>query len=368
MSSFQQTFAKDSSIDKSTNGDDWTPVKQHIKKAPSSQKPSQDSSKQSWKTGGGWKYAKAKPIAVQNSDSTSSEEILTSQPVQPVQQDQKEAQELASGSDNQTNSNSVRKPRGPPRGIEVRLDKEWKDWVRGLVPNKGANKPDRLVMDEIGKLKANQDITFFKFKQIVCMIFHQALKTNRNTLIQQIIKRWKDSRYEIIELIDSTYDRCKPIFQACWSGSLDCIQLIVASDPTGQVLKSVHPSKPEETIMDTLTMGMNRALTDNPSNVQIFHRRYTECINYIQAATRRMESLEQNSDSSNEISPELRDEIEKIKTSGSNVVEDFVAKIAEYYIDNQEVATNFFKAVKELTDPTMFDQIDSRLKDEGIEL
>lgn len=265
------------------------------------------------------------------------------------------------------------KPRGPPQGIIVRLDKEWKDWVRSLVPNKGTVKSDKAVMDEIANLRGKPDVKLTKFKNIVCMIFHQALKTNRNTLIQHIIKRWKDSRFDIIELIDSTYDNCKPIFQACWSGSLDCIQLIVASDQTGEILKSVHPSKPTETIMDTLRMGMNRALIDNPSNVQIFHRRYTECIDYIQASIRRMVEIDLETSGSvcNSVDLELCAEIERKMNVGSSMsdkVEDFVASIATLYLDDQNEATKYFLKLKELASPQVSQMVENRLGDEGIEL
>ena len=371
MSSFQESFAKtlNSSID-----DEWTPApvknfkpkkQQPLKAAVFSAKPNLAL------------IDNSKPIindCEKNCSATSSLEVQNSQSMCSLSGLQSSDKSCLSGLQpsgpaKQTFSEGTRKPRGPPKGINVILDKEWKDWVRALVPNKGANKPDRLVMDEISKLKSKPDVTLYKFKQIVCMIFHQALKSNRNTLIQQIIKRWKDSKFDIIELIDSTCDRCKPIFQACWSGSLDCIQLIVASDQTDQILESVHPSKPDETILMTLTMGMNKAITDNPSNVEIFNRRYTECIEYIQTAIRRMEAnkVTDETDIAINIPFDIRDEIENLKLS-EGVVEQLCIKIVDLFLSDQSLATNYFNAVKTLVQTDVFNQIDQRLKDEGIVL
>ncbi len=276
--------------------------------------------------------------------------------------------------------------RKPPSGIFVNLGPEWKKFVRDLIPNKAARTSDDTVMNEISKVKSNSTISNFEFKKIVCMMFHQALKTDRNSLVDKIINCWTRSGYNIVELIDSTFDGCKPMTQACWSGSISCIKSLIAADSSGSVLHTIHPTK-NETILDTLMLGRNFAISKDPDNSIFAAERFNNCEKFIKTAMARQEAakVEITAESSNSISPELKESIDKIveEGSGSNdsIINLLVLKLAELYLENEEKSTacarslsqrdrltEYFEAVKMTVEPEIFSQIDSRLKDEGIEL
>lgn len=270
-------------------------------------------------------------------------------------------------------ASSSRGPRKPPSGLFVNLGKEWKEFVRKLIPNKSAKTSDETVMNEISKVKTNPQVTNFEFKKIVCMIFHQALKTDRNSLVDKIINCWTRSGYNIVELIDSTYDGCKPMTQACWSGSIYCIQRLIAADLSGSVLYTVHPTK-NETILDTLLLGKNYAITKEPDTALFAADRFDKCEKFIKAAMARHEASQKESESSvsnSSISLEIKESIDRIieEADGSNdsIVNQLVLKLVDLYLEDQEKSAEYFGAVKIIVGAEVFNQIDSRLKDEGIE-
>jgi hypothetical protein len=276
-------------------------------------------------------------------------------------------------SDDASTSSRPRGPRKPPSGIFVNLGPAWKKFVRDLIPNKSSKTKDETVMAEISKVKSNPNVTNFEFKKIVCMIFHQALKTDRNTLVDKIINCWTRSGYNIIELIDSTYDGCKPMTQACWSGSIYCIQRLVAADMSGSVLYTVHPTK-NETILDTLMLGKNFAIQKDPDTALFVVDRFEKCESFIKAAMARQESskaaacdVEVQS-----ICPEIKESIDGIigGTDGSSAstVDQLTLKLIDLYLEDQEKSAEYFKAVKSIVNDEIFNQIDSRLKNEGLEL
>jgi len=275
--------------------------------------------------------------------------------------------------DEGSTSSKPRGPRKPPSGIFVNLGPDWKKFVRGLIPNKSSKTSDDMVMNEISKVKTNPNVTNFEFKKIVCMIFHQALKTDRNTLVDKIINCWTRSRYNIVELIDSTYDGCKPMTQACWSGSIYCIQRLTAADPSGSVLYTVHPTK-NETILDTLQLGKNYAIEKDPATALFSADRFDKCERFIRTAMERHEAskLSELETVSTTISPEIKESIDSIveAAEGSNttIIDELTLKLIDLFLEDQSKSTEYFKAVKDSVDAEIFNQIDSRLKDEGIEI
>jgi hypothetical protein len=273
-------------------------------------------------------------------------------------------------SDDGSTSSRPRGPRRPPSGIFVNLGKEWKDFVRGLIPNKSSKTKDETVMNEISKVKSNPKVSNFEFKKIVCMIFHQALKTDRNTLVDKIINCWTRSGYNIIELIDSTYDGCKPMTQACWSGSIYCIQRLVAADPSGSVLYTVHPTK-NETILDTLMLGKNSAIQKDPATALFSSDRFEKCEKFIKTAITRLESSSK-AESVESICPELKESIDGIiesaEGSDASIVDQLTLKLVDLYLEDQSKSEEYLKAVKVSVKSEIFNQVDTRLKDEGIEL
>jgi hypothetical protein len=354
MSSFKQSFAPESSIN------DWVtvstkPVKKFygsVSKA-ISEKPSASGSEKPSASGS---EKPSGPINIKHSDDASASS--TSRP---------------------------RGPRKPPSGIVVNLSKDQKDFVRKLVPNKltGAKSGsgikssvvnDETIMKEIGNIKHVSD---WEFKKIVCMIFHQAIKTDRNTLIERIIKQWKAARYHMIELLDSTFDGCKPMTLACWSGSISCIKTIVSADPSGQILSTVHPTK-GETILQTLARGKNYALDQDPASAVFTSSKFDECERFIRKAmlavkARAEAEAESNSASvaekvSTVFDPVLIAEIEEIKSSGGDLVFELSLKLADLFASDKTAMSNTFGCIKALVDKGIVDQIELSLKNEGIDL
>lgn len=260
-------------------------------------------------------------------------------------------------------------PRKPPSGIFVNLGKDWKDFVRKLVPNEQRGNSivrDNSILDEIAKLKRNPSVSNFEFKKIVCLIFHQAIKTDRHSLIESIIKQWNAAKYNIIELIDSTYDSCKPMTQACWSGSLFCIRTIISADPSGQILSTVHPTK-GETILETLMAGKSYALKKDPTSALFIAERFDKCERFIRDAQRGLAEKESDSNAKSEIDQSVREEIEDTKLLSSDLVSDLSLKLVDLYLSDQTVANKYFNAARVLVDKEIFEQININLQNEGFE-
>jgi hypothetical protein len=232
-------------------------------------------------------------------------------------------------------------------------------------------------MKEIGNIEQNPGVSDWEFKKIVCMIFHQAIKTDRNTLIERIIKQWKAARFNMIELLDSTFDDCKPMTLACWSGSISCIKTIVSADPTGQILSTVHPTK-GETILQTLAGGKNYALVQDPASAVFTSSKFDECKRFIDDAmlavkARAEAEAESKSASvaekvSTVFDPVLTAEIEEIKSSGGDLVFELSLKLADLFASDQTAMSNTFGCIKALVDKGIVDQIELSLKNEGIDL
>jgi len=272
-------------------------------------------------------------------------------------------------SDNASTSTRPRGPRRPPSGIFVNLESKWKKFVRDLIPNKSSRTSDKTVMEQISKVKTNPDVSYFEFKKIVCMIFHQALKTDRNTLVDEIIKYWNKNKYPIVELIDSTCDDCKPMTQACWSGSIYCIQRLISVDLSGAVLYTIHAKK-NETILKTLEQGKLNAMK-NPDSALFTKDRFEKCEKFIREAIERLESSKKSASRDGEeeqISSEIKESIDGIIESSESIVDQLVLKLVDLYLEDQAKSSEYFKAVKTIVEADVFNQIDSRLKNEGIEL
>ena len=268
-------------------------------------------------------------------------------------------------------------PHKPPSGIFVNLGPQWKKFVRDLIPNRqpgvNSNIKDDKILDEITKIKRNSTIKPFDFKKIVCMIFHQAIKTDRQTLIERIIKLWSGSKYNMIELLDSIYDGCKPMTQACWSGSLFCIKTVVSADSTGEILFTVHPTK-GETILQTLANGKNYAFEKDPQSGIFINDRFEKCEKFIKDAMAKVESTKLNASlviDSLAIDPSIRNEIESIiacAVTPLSSIDQLSMILVDLFLADQDSAIEYFKGLKALADSDIFNQINSRLKDEGIEL
>lgn len=266
-------------------------------------------------------------------------------------------------------------------GIRVVLNKEnikWREFVRKLIPNKFTeaavnttaknSKPTTLSDDTIFKeiLKIRNQVENYIFKMIVCMTFHQAIKTNRYTLISKIITFWKKSNYNIMELINSIYDECNPMTQACWCGSLECIKTIVAADPTNNILQTVHPIK-GETLLQTLNSGKMFAVNKDRSYMIYITDRYNRCEVFITNSLARLKADQENVSESINIEPEIRSEIDEILLQ-SSPLSSLIDKIIGLYLSDIESAKNYFKAVQHLAPADLVLQITQQLADEDIEL
>jgi hypothetical protein len=278
------------------------------------------------------------------------------------------------------------RPREPrkPSGIYVNLGPEWKKFVRNLLPNSlaGGGKVvrDETILDEIGKVKAKPDVSNLEFKKIVCMIFHQAIKTDRHSLIERIIKQWECARYNIIELIDSNYDGCKPMTQACWSGSMFCIRTIVSADPTGQILSTVHPTK-GETILETLAGGKEYAIRKDPQSAIFILDKFDKCERWLREAISAHKAKVQASKAeaaqaeaaqadaaSTSSDPKIIEEIESIKLAGGDIVGELSLKLIDMYLTNSSKMSEYFEAVKACVDEPTVEQIKTSMGNEGIDL
>jgi hypothetical protein len=259
-----------------------------------------------------------------------------------------------------------------PTGIVAILDSKTKTIIRELLPNTGKNIADSKIIDMITNMKSDQTLKLFDFKKGVVMIVHQATKKDRASLIFKIFNMWKRYKFPMIELIDSVYDNCKPITQAVWNGSIDCIRTIVSADPdlSNTVLQTINSKG--ETLEQTLTLGKSYALSKDPSNAIFIEERFKECEKFISSALltqkrHNEESLDIEvivdcSSKKLDISSEIMSEIIQIQTSETELM----LKIASVYGDDIELSHKYFLATKQSVDEDMFKRIEDTLKDEGI--
>jgi hypothetical protein len=261
-----------------------------------------------------------------------------------------------------------------PKGITIILAPEWKNFVRRHLPNvrnetsesfSGSSKKpsysgssDSQIMTEINSLRNNKTIKLFDYKKIVAMMLHQAVKNDRYSLIEKLISSWTMSKFNLVELLESSYDKCKPMTQACWNGSISCIQLLVSSDPTGTILFTRNEEK-NETILETLMTGRRYAIRNNPSNASYIEDRYDRCENFIKTALRNK--------AMKDIPDDIREEINEIG-SATNVAEELALRIATMYMDDVERANTIFRAATICLDKAVIATAKDMLLNEGMSI
>ena len=221
------------------------------------------------------------------------------------------------------------------------------------------------------KMKNDSALKLFDFKKRVVMILHQALKKDRSPLISKIFDMWKNfnypkNNYPMIELIDSIYDNCKPITQAVWNGSIECIRLIVSVDPelSSIILNTINTKG--ESLEQTLNLGKSYSLKKNPSAAVFIEERFNICFQFLRSATlTQKRHIDESLDCKESLEPDISieiNEIMKIVDSESEIM----FKIALQYGDNFELAHKYFLATKKCVAKEFFEEIEQKLKDEGI--
>ena len=261
-----------------------------------------------------------------------------------------------------------------PAGIVAILDAETKQIIREVLPNSGKNVADTKIMSMIATMKTN-GMKLIDFKKRVVMIFHQAIKKDRGPLVNKIIEMWNRSKFPLIELLDSTYDSCKPITQAAWCGSIDCFRVIVANDTTNTVLQTINSKG--ETLDRTLLLGKSYALSKDPSNAVFIEDRFNECNRYLASSLETQKRHAADNKSGQESKPLSPEQIEiQAFLSELNVASaemDIMLKIISIYGDNAELAKNYYLQAKEYLVAKMatsandiIKSIDENLSDNGI--
>ena len=265
-----------------------------------------------------------------------------------------------------------------PAGIVAILDAETKQIIREVLPNSGKNVADTKIMSMIATMKTN-GMKLIDFKKRVVMIFHQAIKKDRGPLVNKIIEMWNRSKFPLIELLDSTYDSCKPITQTAWCGSIDCFRVIVANDTTNTVLQTINSKG--ETLDRTLLLGKSYALSKDPSNAVFIEDRFNECNRYLASAleTQKRHAADSKSGDSKckvSLSPdqiEIQAFLTELNIESAEI--DIMLKIISIYGDNAELAKNYYLQAKEylvdkMSTPDELDKIiksiDENLSDNGI--
>jgi hypothetical protein len=277
----------------------------------------------------------------------------------------------SSSSDRSSDTNHSVRSQRIPAGIVAILDTKAKAVIRELLPNTGKNIADSKIIEMMASMKNDRTLKLFDYKKRVVMILHQAIKKDRAPLISKIFDMWKRSKFPMIELIDSLYDNCKPITQAVWNGSIDCIRSIVSADIelSNTVLQTINSKG--ETLEQTLALGKSYALSKDPSSAIFIDERFKECKKYITSALATQKRHDEETldievivdcNSKLDISNEIITEIMEIQTSEI----DLMLKIASVYGDDIELSRKYFLATKQSVDEDMFKRIEDTLKDEGI--
>ena len=266
---------------------------------------------------------------------------------------------------NNINNNDNKKNR-IPTGIIAILDKASKEKIREFLPNNGNSLSDSKIIDMISTMKNDSSLKLFDFKKRVVMIFHQALKKDRYLLVSKIFDMWKKFKFPMIELIESTCDSCKPITQAVWNGSIECIRLIVSFEPelSSIILNTINTKG--ESLEQTLNLGKSYSLKKNPSAAVFIEERFNICFEFITSATlTQKRHINESVNCKDSLEPDISieiNEIMKIVDSESEIM----FKIACQYADDFELAHKYFLATKKCVAKEFFEEIEQKLKDEGI--
>ena len=265
---------------------------------------------------------------------------------------------------------SAQKQYRAPSGIIAKLDAPTKQFIREVLPNSGKNIPDTRIMDMIAIMRSDPRLKLIDFKRRIVMICHQAIKKDRGPLVVKIFEMWQKSKFPLIELIDSTYDNCKPITQAVWCGSIECIRIIVSLDPTNTVLQTINTKG--ETLDHTLTLGKSYALGKDPSNAVFISERFNQCQAFLTSAleTQKRHEIETSSETADANNKKCESAVSKqaimeISEIAKSEI-DIMLKIISVYGDDIELAQQYFLAAKECVSPELFTTIEDALKDEGI--
>jgi len=256
-----------------------------------------------------------------------------------------------------------------PTGIVAVLDKASKEKIREFLPNNGNSLTDSKIIDMIIKMKNDSSLKLFDFKKRVVMILHQALKKDRYPLVSKIFDMWKKFKFPMIELIDSTCDNCKPITQAVWNGSIECIRLIISLEPelASMILNTINTKG--ESLEQTLNLGKSYSLKQNSSAAVFIEERFNTCSKFLTSAiltnNRHInESVNYKDFLEPNISIEINEIMEMMKIDDSE--SEIMYKIALQYADNFELAHKYFLATKKCVAKEFFEEIEEKLKDEGI--
>jgi hypothetical protein len=190
------------------------------------------------------------------------------------------------------NEKKVQKPRVPV-GLIIKTNIEDRVIIRQLLPNEGKDVSDKFIFDFINKILISSNDNLIEKKRKIGMIFHQSIKRDRTNIINFIFELWKKKNFPTIELIDSIYDNCKPITQAGWCGSINCLRTIVS---IGGDVNNINNKN--ETLLDTINKGKEYYISKSPSMKQFIIHRFKECYNYI-ITVKEIINLQQNSESIN---------------------------------------------------------------------
>ena len=205
---------------------------------------------------------------------------------------------------------------------------------------------------------------------------------------------WKQNKFPIIEIIDSTFDDCKPIFQASWCGSIGCLREIVACSTTEFNVLNTKNSK-NESILECLTKGKDFALSKiAPIGYKSTRMRFEECEEYILQSSITFERQKQEScgtvlvedtnkynyGDNSSLSSLSVDNVKKeekscvvtmssfnnISSSTEGSRDEILDKLLSLYFDNNELALEYFTKLKTLIPTKLLISIETELAESGI--
>ena len=191
----------------------------------------------------------------------------------------------------------------------------------------------------------------FDFKLRCAMIFHQAIKRERGTIVDLIIKLWKKFNYPLIELVESNFNGKKPISQAGWYGSIICLRLIVSAGADINYINNTN-----ETILDTIQLGKIEKINSNPFGAQWIENYYQECHDYIINVTKTINSQKED---------ENKEEIVHEKDDNLALKDDEDIALLIMSKDNLEESKKYFDSIKDILSNEKIIIITKILRDEA---
>ena len=243
---------------------------------------------------------------------------------------------------------------------DIFLSASEKNDCREIIPNNSEKKVNNeLVKSKLREVYGNRKLVPRKKKEFFIFLFNQALKNDRNIIIETIIELWEkyfpdsNSHNNILQLIESICDKYTPLQQATWNGSKRCIQILISK---GANLDSINHKG--ESIDVMLLNGKIYSISKDPGLREFIANRYDECKEYIDSIRRMRASKDEK------ISGEVEIDIPSNIMSEIRLISEELEEIIDKILSNEkDIGLLYYRAAESILNPELLSELQTILRD-----